>query len=177
MNNTCTCRRCGKCWRSQDLEIAREVVKRIEGDLERNERETASIKSRLTNIEELSKQSDEFRDNLIGESHEYMDDETWEALRNIVNTRDRDTHELFAQIENIIHARTKRKDRDRVWKLIDCAFPCVRTWYFLIVKKQLDQDYSELWREVHRADETHNRIIRHLTASTSSSRRPLEPLN
>ena len=177
MNNACTCRRCGKCWRSEELEIAREVVKRIERDLEQNERETASVKSRLSNLDKLSEQSDVFHATLIDNSREYVDDETWQELETIVNTRGRDARELFRQIEDIVRTRTKRKDRDRVWKLIDCAFPCVRRWYFLKKKKQLDEDWNELWRRVHRADETHNRILRHLAASTSSSRRPLEPLN
>ena len=177
MNNTCTCRRCGKCWRSEELEIAREVVKRIERDMEQNERETASVMSRLSNLDKLSEQSDEVHAALIGNSVEYVDEETWQELITIVNTRDRDARELFPQIEDIIRTRTKRKDRDRVWKLIDCAFPCVRGWYFLTKKKQLDEEHNELWRRVNRADETHNRILRHLAASTSSSRRPLEPLN
>lgn len=175
MNNTCTCRRCGKCWRSEELEIAREVVKRIERDLEQNERETASVKSRLSNLDKLSEQSDVFHATLIDNSREYVDEETWQELITTVNTSDR--YEMFARFEDIIRTRTKRKDRDRVWKLVDCAFPCVRGWYFLKKKKQLDKDYNVLWNMVNRADETHNRILRHLAASTSSSRRPLEPLN
>ena len=177
MSNTCTCRRCGKCWRSEELEIAREVVKRIERDMEQNDRETASVKSRLSNLVKLSEQSVEFRATLNGNRCEYVDEETWQELNTIVNTRDRDGRELFPQIEDIIRTRIKRKDRDRVWKLIDCEFPCVRGWYFIEKEKQLDEDYIELRRRVHRADETHNRILRHLAASTSSSRRPLEPLN